>query len=271
MRRLAVVAPLVLIATTGCLATQGNIRLLQDELRVTRAQLSSQLGAIDTSAVRANEQRRQQIAMLSTSVERLYDSVRVLNARFASFQASVNGELGVMGDQMVRLQALLGQTTKSLQDTRAQLEQIRDQAAVPVTVPPAGGQPAGGAPAGPGPATLFSTGLEQLRNGAYATARSNFEQLLATYPSAEEASRAMFYLGDSYDKERNSTAGDSVYVLVVNRYPRSPEAPTALYRHGKFLLDNNKKSEGRSALNRLIRDYPSSDEARLAKDLLNRG
>ena len=76
---------------------------------------------------RANEQRRQQIAALSASVDRMNDSLRVLAARFASFQATANGEFDAMGRQMVAMQSLLGQTTRNVQDARAQLEALKEQ------------------------------------------------------------------------------------------------------------------------------------------------
>src|SRR4051812_48474858 len=99
MRRWLRAFPAALLASTGCLASKSDIRLLQDELRATRAQL----GTVDTSVIRTSEQRRQQIAALSASVDRMNDSLRVLATRFASFQGTVNGELDAMGHQMVSM------------------------------------------------------------------------------------------------------------------------------------------------------------------------
>ena len=91
-------SPVVLLASAGCLASKGDIRLLQDEFRATRAQL----GMVDTSIVRSNEQRRQQIATLaaqvdrlSASVERASDSLRMLASRFDRFQGTMNGEVDI--------------------------------------------------------------------------------------------------------------------------------------------------------------------------------
>lgn len=262
---------LPLAATTGCLASKGDIRILQDELRATR----SQLAVGDTSLLRANDASRAQVAALSAKIDRLNDSLRILAARFASFQANASGEFDAMGQQMVRVQALLGQNTKNVQETRAQLEALREQAATAPVVPPSGPPPGAdttlhAAPPGlPGPSTLFITAKDQLDNRAYATARAGFQRLLDAYPSADEAPRALLYIGQAYTGEGNPAAADSVYQLVATRYPQAPEAATGLYRHGKALWDANNKSEARIVLNRLIRDYPNSDEAALAKDLLN--
>ena len=270
MTRWAVVAPALALVSTGCLASKSDIRLLQDELRANR----SQLGVVDTSIIRANEQRRQQIASLSAAIDRMNDSLRVLAARFSSFQATANGEFDSMGRQMVAMQALLGQTTRNVQDTRTQLEALKEQGTAGLTAQPAA--PTTGTandtkpgPIGvPGPGTLFTTAKEQLDNGANSTARMGFEQLVSAWPNSPEAPRAQLYIGLSYAADRNNDAADSVYVVVFTKYPKSPEAAQALYKHGVILWDANKKTEARQAFNRIINEFPDSDEARLAKDFV---
>ncbi|MFI5229709.1 MAG: tetratricopeptide repeat protein [Gemmatimonadales bacterium] len=275
MRRWMAAAPAVLLATTGCLASKSDIRLIQDEMRATR----SQLAVGDTSLLRADEARRAQIATLTAKIDRMNDSLRVLAGRLATFQATATGEFDSMGQQMVRVQALLGQNTKNVQETRAQLEALREQGTAPASAPPVASPGSGGAagsdttqraaPGLPGPSTLFITAKDQLDNGAYVTARTGFQRLIDAYPTATDAPRALLYIGESYRAEGNTAAADSVYLLVPDRYPKAPEAATGLYKHGRILWDANNKAEARIVLNRLIRDYPNSDEAQLAKDLLN--
>jgi tol-pal system protein YbgF len=266
MKRWAAVAPLLIVASTGCLASKGDIRLLQEELRANRAQL----GAVDTSIVRASEQRQRQIAALSATIDRMNDSLRTLAARFSAFQATANGEFDAMGRQMVAMQSLLGQTTRNVQDTRAQLEALREQgnnAMTATPTPASSSTPA--APAGtPGAGTLFTAGKEQLDNGAYGTARNAFEQLLSAWPNSPEAPRAQLFIAISYASDRNLPAADSVYQVVYAKYPKSPEAATALYKHGLFLWDADKKADARIFLNRVQREYPDSDESRMARDFL---
>lgn len=270
MRRVIFLTPLVALGGSGCLASKSDIRLLQDDLRTTRAVVA----AGDTAILRAEDARRNQIAQLSASIDRMNDSLRILSIRFAAFQGTVNGELDAMGRQMVQFQALLGQTTRNVQDTRSQLEALREQstpsAPTPTPAPPAAIDTARHvAPGTPGPATLFNTGIEQLRNGSYRTARSSFDLLLSSYPDFDRAPLAQLHVGDSYKAEGNTSAADSVYQLLADRYPKSDEAGTALYKRGRMLWDANKKGEARVVLNRVIRNYPGSDAAKLATDLLN--
>jgi tol-pal system protein YbgF len=271
VRLAAVFLPVVAVAATGCLATKGDIRLLQDELRATRAQV----GMVDTSVIRNSTQLQRQIMTLSAELLRLSDSVRVQGARLAALQATTNGELNTMNGQIVQMQALLGQTTRNVQEAQQQIRSLREQpqtvptAPVTTSAPPPGDTSTHRVPAGlPGSATLFLTGKEQLQNGAYSTGRMALDQLLSAYPNAVEAPAAQFYVGQSYTSEGNPAAADSVYQLVYTRYPKSPDAPTALYRHGTYLWDANKKQEARGILNRVLNEYPTSDAAPLVKSFL---
>jgi len=263
MTRWLSVAPILLVTAGGCLATKGDIRLLQDELRATRAQVA--VG--DTTILRADEARRQQLASLSAALNRTSDSLRSLTARVAAFQANTSGELGAIGTQMVQVQALLGQSARAVQEARQQLQALREgaNAPLPPITPSDTTQRAAGVP---GPGTLFTSAIEALKQGSFRTARTGFDQLLTSYPTSEQAPLAQLRVADAYKGEGNTPAADSVYQLVVNKYPKTPEAATALYRHGRILWDTDKKSEARVVLQRLIRDFPYADEVDLARTLL---
>jgi tol-pal system protein YbgF len=268
MIRWSAVAPAVLIAASGCLATKSDIELLQAEARATRTQVAQG----DTSILRADMERRAQIAALTTAIDRLNDSLRVLSVRFAAFQGTTNAQFDAVAQQLVQFQALLGQTTKNVQDTRAQLEALREQGTAAVAAAPPAAAPSDSTqrppPGTPGPATLYNSANEALRAGSFRTARTGFELLLSTYPNYENASSALLHIGDAYKGERNLPAADSVYQLVVERYPKSADVPLALYRRGRILYDDNKRAEARVIFDRLIKEYPRSDEAALAKSLM---
>lgn len=268
-RRRSALVLLALAPLAGCLASKGDVRLLQDELRLSRQQQAEG----DTSILRAHQQTRAQITQLTNTLDRALDSLRAVSQRLAAFQATSNGELDAMGRQMVQFQALLGQTTRNVQEAKAQLEALKEQAnAGPPSGPPVGAgatDTSRAAPGMPGAATIFTAAMDQLRQGNYRTARNSLDQLLATYPDFDRAPAAQLSVGESYKAEGNTDAADSVYQRVYDKYPKTPEAGTGLYKHGKILWDANKKTEARIVLNRVIREFQGSDEARLAQDLLN--
>lgn len=263
--------PIVLLAlmlSASCVASKGDIRLLQDELRATRAQVA--LG--DTSILRADDARRAQIAQLSTKLDRAIDSLRFVANRLSTLSANASGSFDQLQQQVSQMQALLNQTTRNLQDTRTQVQMLNERA-VPVAPDPSAANPpapAGATPAPgvPGAATLYASASESINQGAYATGRRSLEQLLTSYPTYEMAPRAMLRIGETYQAERNAAAADSVYRIVADKYAGKPEAGLALYRVGKALWDAGNRNDARPILLRVTREYPNSDAATLAKETM---
>ncbi|MEO7083370.1 MAG: tetratricopeptide repeat protein [Gemmatimonadaceae bacterium] len=268
MKRGAIAGSLLFVGATGCLASKSDIQLLQDEFRVTRAQLAQG----DTSILRQGDARAAQIRALSSTIDRMNDSLRILSAKLANFQAVATGEFSVLGTQMSQMGERLGQTTKTAQDMKAQLDALREQGMTQpaVAAPPAatGVDTSHAMPTGPGPATLYTTAREQAKQGNYHTARSGLDQLLSTYPTYEGAPSAQLLVADTYKNEGNTTAADSVYQLVADKYPGTAEAASGLYLHAKPIWDSGKRAEARIILNKIIKDYPRSDAAGRAKALM---
>lgn len=253
-RRWTFLTPAVLLAAGGCLASKGDIRLLQD-----------QLVSMQTTQARADSLRRMQTDSVLALVERANDSVHTLSSRFLNFQAKTSSDLYDMGRQLITIQELTGQNQRRVQELRASLEASREAAP---TQPPAPGDTTQPAAAGPGPAQLYQIAYDQLSRGAYGSARQAFQDLLTRYPSYEDAPAAQYYIGYAYDLEKNRAAADSVYQLVVSKYPKSPNAPTALYKYAQSQLAQGHRAQARSALERIVRDYPNSDESSFARDQL---
>jgi TolA-binding protein len=196
-------------------------------------------------------------------VQQSNDSVRAVSARLAKLQSTVTTNDYEMGRQILQIQELSGQSQRRLQELRASLEE-RNQAAGAATP----GDSARVVQAGPGPAQLFQSSLDQLRRGSSSVARSGFEELLRSYPTYEDAPEAMVYIAETYAKERNQVAADSVYGLVVQRFPKSPKAATALYKRALSMKSAGQNAAARSAFDRILKEFPSSDEAALAREQL---
>jgi tol-pal system protein YbgF len=280
----------VVIATiaSGC-ATRSDVRILQNDIRVMRME-----------SLQADSARRAQIDAVIAALTQVNDSLRFMHAQVAKFQGDMRGELYSLGQQIIQVQELTGQSQRRLQELRGSLEeraqQMQAQPQLPATQPvpaqnPAAGvagstttsgtTPPGGqtssvaapsttatAPAGPGPNQLFQLALDQLRRGSAAAARAGFQDLLRQYPSSDVAPEAQFYIAQSYETEGSVAQADSAYALVVSRYPQSSRAPSALYKRALALQAQGKVQGARAALDQVIRQYPRSDEAVLARDRL---
>lgn len=256
---MTVVKPLAVVAlsfgATACMASKGDVRLLQDEMRSLR-----------TSIAHADTSQRAKTDSALSLIVRANDSLRVLSTRVNGFQASVSSELFEMGRQLLQIQELTGQSQRRIQELRAAWETRAEAANVPTSAPGDSGKQQ--TQQGPGPYQLYVMSLDQLRRGSYGTARDGFQQLLNQYPNFEDAAAAQVFIGEAYAQERNEAAADSVYQVVVSKYPHSPKAANALYKRALLLKGAGKEAEAKALLQRIVKEFPRSDEAVIAQDLL---
>jgi tol-pal system protein YbgF len=252
------IVPVVTMTTGACFATRSDVRVLQGDIAVLRAE-----------ATRADSMHREQLRQVSRQVGVVNDSLRTVATVLSRFQGDVSLSLHNLGQQLITLTELAGASQKKLQEMRADLEArsteatAAQQAAAPVT--PAIGAPTAGQP---GPNQLFQASQAQLRRGAAMSARAGFEDFLAAYPKDDLAADAQFGIAESYAAEGKGAAADSAYALVVGRYPKSDRAPTALYKRAAALRDTKQTAKARAMFQQIIDKYPRSDEADLARDIL---
>lgn len=250
----------IAVLTSGCFATREDVRLLQSDLTAMRA-----------ASEQADSARRAQFDRLLTRLAQLNDSIGAVNTRAIKSNGDIRGDLYGIGQQLIQIQELTGQSGSQISALKAQLEQQRRATATTLTAPGVAtgpgdtGQTASG---GPGPNQLFQLALDQLRRGSTGAARAGFQDLLRRYPNADVAADAQFYLAETYAQEGNSAAADSGYQTVASRYPTSPRAPTALFKHAVVMEAAGKSQAARAAYQDVMRKYPRSDEAVLAKERL---
>src|SRR6185437_15160075 len=235
MRGVRCLLPVVLLATGACFATREDVQAAHADVQSLRAQNARN----DSANVAALQQ-------VVASLTVVHDSLGMLSARVVKMQGDVRGDLYNVGQQLLQIQELTGQSQQRVQELRASLEQRQSeiQSSTPPAPssggapPPAGAASTGGAPAPaaagagatPGPNQLFQISLEQLRRGSPGAARTGLLTLLQQYPSSDLVPDAQFYLGEAYHQEGNAAGADSAYAAVVSSYPTSPRAPTALYK-----------------------------------------
>lgn len=270
--------PLVaLVATGGCFATRGDMRILQGDISAMRAELlQNQLEQKDALA-----QTQRLLAVASDSLARV-------SARTVGIQGDVRGEMRAVREQLLQVQTLLGQSQATIARLRAEIEArttaLPPSGATPEPAPSAGrgsaarpgpaSAPAAGAAADTssgalvGPNQLYTTGRDQLLRGATATARMTFQELITNYPQSDYAADAQFWIAESLAKENNVPAADAAYAAVVSAYPTSAKAPTALYKRAQLILKQGNTGQARQLFEQVVSRYPRSDEAELAAETL---
>jgi tol-pal system protein YbgF len=285
--------PIVLLATGACFATREDVQALHTDVQTLRA-----------DNARSDSARRVALDRVVASMNIVRDSLGLLSLRVVKMQGDVRGDLYNVGQQLLQIQELTGQSQQRVQELRASLEAKQSDivsSTAPAGSPPAMGapppitgavdrsnppragatspspaagagapspSPAAGAGGTPGPNQLFQISLEQLRRGSPGAARTGLLTLLQQYPTSDLVPDAQFYLGEAYHQEGNAAGADSAYAAVVSGYPTSPRAPTALYKRALGMEEKGNVTGARGLLNDLVQRYPRSDEAALAKERL---
>lgn len=259
----------VLVATGGCFATRGDVRIVQSDISSLRAEiLKNQLDQRDALT--------QTMRMLQVAS----DSLAKVSTRTVSIQGDIRGEMRAIREQMLQVQTLLGQSQATIARLRSEIES-RSVAPVaapaagtvpPVVLPTSGRMPPpavdSAATRAPGPNQLYTDGRDQLTRGSSGTARMYFQELLTNYPASDYAPDAQFWIAESFAKEKNLPAADAAYAAVVSAHPTSAKAPTALYKRAQLVLQQGSATRARQLLEQVIARYPRSDEAELAAEQL---
>lgn len=266
--------PLVaLVATGGCFATRGDMRILQGDIAAMRTEL-----------LRNQADQKEALVQTQRLIQVASDSLARVSARTVGIQGDVRGEMRAVREQLLQVQTLLGQSQATIARLRSEMEARNAMLPTPaVLVDPAGGTTRPGGTRAPaaattqpdtsanvlaGPNQLYTTGRDQLLRGATATARMTFQELITNYPQSDYAADAQFWIAESLAKESNVAAADAAYAAVVSAYPTSAKAPTALYKRAQLILKQGNTAQARQLFEQVVARFPRSDEAELAAETL---
>jgi tol-pal system protein YbgF len=251
---------LALGLAAGC-ALKGDVRKVELQVQSLQAEL------VRTDAARAAE--RDSVLAAVRAVQQV---LAAQQGYLVQLRGDVRTDLLAVQQQLVAVQELTGQSQQRLTELRSRLESRAQQPDPPVPAAGAGagggggGPPVGpsGNPAGPGPERMYDLSLQQYRRGSVSTARVGFREFLRVFPTHDRAADALFYVGESFEKEAPDSAA-AVYDQVVKAYPNSPRAPSALYKLGRLAEQRGDRAAARTLYARVIAGYPRSPEADLAR------
>ena len=267
-RAFALILPVALLATGGCLATSGDIeklqlsiKMMQDSMRVREARSNAmQADIIRSSAQQLAQRFTRELAVVT-------DSLRQLSGSLQRLQGDVTLSMHDLRSQLATVQEGIGQSRKTIQDLRSSVEAVSPTA--PVS-PPAGKAGDAATPPVPPAGLLWTMGRNSLRSNATAAARDAFQTLVNTYPTSDRAGDAQEQIGEAFAQEGNKSAADSVYALVAIKYAGRPEASLALYKRAMGLKEAGQLAQARKLFQEIVDKYPRFDERFLADEELLR-
>lgn len=114
----------------------------------------------------------------------------------------------------------------------------------------------------------YDLGRKEFDDGNYETARGLLRKYLADGPRGDEASEAMFFIADSYFREKLYEEAILEYQNIIETWPASPRIPLCQLNQGLALMEIGKPNEAGLFFESLIEAHPESDEAAAAKEHL---
>ncbi len=261
-------APVVVLTTGACFATREDVRVLQSDLQVVRAERV----ASDSALLAAIANVEAGLARISQALIEVADTARSSHATVMRLRGDVREDLQAIRQQLIMIQELTGQSQRRIQELRSEMEARAAELATPsASPPPRDASAPAAAPSAPpplGPAQLYQLGQDQMSRGSASTARGAFLELLDKHPGSDLAPNALYAIGETWSDEGNGVAADSVYALVVQRYPRSDVAPNALYKRATSFRSIGQTQQARAIYQQIVDRYPGSEAALLAQEFL---
>lgn len=254
MRKLSsllILIPLALIAT-GCVATQedvGGLYARQNKLEARMERLNEEVEVIKnknfgTQAGSSNV--GEQVFQLETKVYELEQQISGIDGRIDRIQRDI----------------------QSLKNSMAKLRTAAQTAKVPKSVEPS---------KTPEPVVEkkpelndFDKGYRNLSEGEYKLAREQFNAYIKNNPESAKLPDAMFWIADSYYRERNYEEAILEYQNLIDSYPDDSRVPLAYLKQGLSLINLDKNEEAKLFFETLIDKYPDSEEADEARKKLEK-
>jgi len=114
----------------------------------------------------------------------------------------------------------------------------------------------------------YNAAFNQLRDGNYQSAITEFQQFLQMYPGSGLVGDAQYWLGEAYYITRDFDKAKQAFITVGVNYPESEKLPEAMLKLGYVYDELGDTNKAREVLLKLAQTYPDSRAANLAKQRL---
>src|SRR5699024_6337530 len=115
----------------------------------------------------------------------------------------------------------------------------------------------------------YMAAFEQLRNGKYDAAISDFEAFVKKY--ADDSSygdNARYWLGQARYVQGDLSGAMEALQTMTKRFPKSSKLPSALFRMGVIEQAEVKTDKASAMFQRIVSQYPDSESADMARQRL---
>lgn len=114
----------------------------------------------------------------------------------------------------------------------------------------------------------YGVAFEALKQKDYVESARLFKSFIDTYPQAQLAPNAWYWLGESYYVTQNYEIARQSFEGLLSQFPDSSKVPDGMLKLGYCQAQLGQKDRARNTFNEVLRLYPMSDAARFAQSQL---
>ena len=202
------------------------------------------------------------------SLRTVVDTLTVRDSIAYRVLADTRHELSEQRDILLSTRASTGTTTQELFEQMGRLEGKLDevmgrfqQISQRQSAPPGTGAPGAG-----DPSQLYDQAAQDLTQGRYALALQEFRDFLQRYPALELSDNAQYGVGECFFAQSMFDSASVAYGRVESQYPTGDKLPAALYKLGLSQEKLKQTAAARKTFEDLVKRFPNSGEAQLARE-----
>jgi tol-pal system protein YbgF len=248
------------------LQLMADLRMIQEQvarLQLAVSQIGQQAAALDKrleadreAAVKAAADEQLRLNALTQGVtiirEKLDDNT-TRAAQQAQELTALIASIRIINDQLSTLTNLLRPPVNPVDPDAPDTE--------PVSSP-------GGAALPPSPTSLFNQAMSDYFSNNLQLAIEGFEEFVEKFPTAPDAPKAQYYIGQSYFDQRRFKEAIAAYGKVITNYKDADEVPQAYFAQGRCYEELRQPGAARAAFQAIIKLFPNSTEALMAQQRL---
>ena len=272
-------------ASKEIIQLQTQVQQLLDMVQRIQSTLDTRFGVLQNLA----QQTADQATQMSATVSALQQKINAQNEALGGKIDTASGQIQSLNDSVDELKTRIAKLDKSVQDMQAQLQNIQNPpqaAGAPQTgqASPDGAQPMPGSGQNAAPGTqaaanpaaqappledTFQAAVRDFNAAKYSVAKSEFQDVVHSYPLDNLAGSSQFYLGEIAYRQKDYDTAIKAYNAVLEGFSGNSKAAAAQLHKGLALMQVGRRDDGIHELRELIQRHPQTPEAAQARTKLN--
>lgn len=232
---------------------QSDVLQLRNQMRLLQKSIEDENSVLKSLL----EQLNDQVAKGNLTLESIAEGIQARVADGSTAMTQVRQDIQKLSVKWDDTNNRIATLHEKLQENQLRVNTLRE-------IPFAG---EGGVIA---PDQVYTAAYNDYLMGNYDLAIEGFQHFLATYRDSELSDNALYYMGVSYQNQRQYERAIQAFDQVINLYPKADKTPIAYYKKALVLQELQHPLEAIETLKRLLTVFPDSQEAVLAREELQK-